>query len=681
MRENPARLMEGQARAMRLWPAIWAVAFALTALLGVGASAARAGTSRASPCPALCARGGGPELIGVQALGAGSVRLLLLAREAQRLELVLTRVLRARLVAAGPALISAVPREVLTGQLPRGGRRSVLARAALGRIEAGSRALVINLARAAGVRALPAGLYILRVDGLRPAGRAGVQGGALVVRFARGGGLVPLLEPLDIPPPSASTGAAAALTPAGATLGGEVDPAGLATTYHFQYGTSAAYGSQTLAQDAGSGTAPVPVSAPVGGLSSETTYHFRLVASQCGGCVWGTSYGPDQTFTTPPTPQQLAAARALATYQAMQHYFYAGGSASLYAAAYPSAAGSYATLWPFSRALVGTITLAGIPPSLLGGASYQADVADRLTGLSRYWDSSSTGPGFDSAPLPPYGDGGSKYYDDQAWVGLALAQEYRLTGDPPELADAENVMQFVYPGGWAAGASFQPGGIYWTQQGVGDGEGNHDRTTTSTAPNAELALLLARADPGDASSYEDAASAMYGWVDRYLYNVPGNPNYDAAKPALMFDKVRGTGTVDETLRTYNQGAMIALDAREFEATGQPSFLEQAEAIANTALSTFTESYYIAYQPAAFDAIFFRDLLVLYAVTSDSALRTRILQTIETYAQDAWNNHRSAAGLFSFPSSSGAGEQLLDQAAMLQIYAALAWSPQDYDELP
>jgi hypothetical protein len=127
--------------------------------------------------------------------------------------------------------------------------------------------------------------------------------------------------------------------------------------------------------------------------------------------------------------------------------------------------------------------------------------------------------------------------------------------------------------------------------------------------------------------------------------------------------------------------MIAANVREYQATGQTSYLSDAEAIAITALNKFTETDYLQDQPAAFNAIFFRGLLVLYTVTSDATLKAQIIQTIQTYANDAWTYYRNANNLFRFPSSSGAGYQLLDQGAMLQIYAMLAWSPGQYEKLP
>jgi hypothetical protein len=422
------------------------------------------------------------------------------------------------------------------------------------------------------------------------------------------------------------------------------------------------------------------------------------VATSCGGCPSGTSYGPDETVPTiATTTQELDAERAVLAYNAMQGYFYApsvypGDTSSLYAQSYPASASAsrYSFLWPFSRAMAGTVALAGIPSSLLGGVNYFADAADRLTGLSRYW----SGNGYDSYPPAPYGSGGDKYYDDAGWVGLTSVQDYQVTGNPTALQDAKNVFNWVWPGGWAGSASFEPGGIYWVNQGVGLGVSNHDRTTNSTGPNAEESLLLANLDPTNAATYDAAATSEYAWVNHYLYNVPNsasdpnptdaegpNPNYNPGEVALMVDKVRGSNALDPALWTYNQGTMIGANVREYQATGQAGYLEDAQAIATTALNKFNESQYLNNQPAAFNAIFFSGLLDLYTVTSDPALQSNIIQTIQTYANDAWSYYRTAQNLFRFPSSQNSGYQLLDQGAMVEIYAMLAWNPSNYGKLP
>jgi phage head maturation protease len=78
-----------------------------------------------------------------------------------------------------------------------------------------------------------------------------------------------------------------------ATLNGSVDPHGLTTTVYFQYGTTISYGHTTLSQIK-TGNTYQSISANLGGLTANITYHFRLVATNSAG----TRYGVDRTFTT-----------------------------------------------------------------------------------------------------------------------------------------------------------------------------------------------------------------------------------------------------------------------------------------------------------------------------------------------------------------------------------------------
>jgi hypothetical protein len=83
-----------------------------------------------------------------------------------------------------------------------------------------------------------------------------------------------------------------------ATLNGSVNPRGSNnTTYHFDYGTTTAYGSATLDATADVGQDHVPVAAELTGLAPGTTYHFRVSAENGTG---GVQHGADQTFITAP---------------------------------------------------------------------------------------------------------------------------------------------------------------------------------------------------------------------------------------------------------------------------------------------------------------------------------------------------------------------------------------------
>jgi hypothetical protein len=95
--------------------------------------------------------------------------------------------------------------------------------------------------------------------------------------------------------PGVETGSASEVKPTSAKLGATVDPNEESSECDFEYGTTTAYGkTAACSPQPGSGASPVAVSASLGGLSANTTYHFRIAASNPSG----TSHGADQTFTT-----------------------------------------------------------------------------------------------------------------------------------------------------------------------------------------------------------------------------------------------------------------------------------------------------------------------------------------------------------------------------------------------
>lgn len=102
----------------------------------------------------------------------------------------------------------------------------------------------------------------------------------------------------------AITSPATGVTFTAATLHGTVNPFGHATTFYFEYGTSKSYGTKTALQSAGAGTANVAVSAPISGLTTGRTYHFRLVATNTAG----TANGSDLTFSTALAPIAVTSA-------------------------------------------------------------------------------------------------------------------------------------------------------------------------------------------------------------------------------------------------------------------------------------------------------------------------------------------------------------------------------------
>jgi Fibronectin type III domain len=98
--------------------------------------------------------------------------------------------------------------------------------------------------------------------------------------------------------PDATTNPAISVTRNSAVLNGVLNPDSVATTdCKFEWGTTTAYSGGSVACAEGNvftGSSNVPVTAPLGGLTSSTVYHFRLSVMNANG----TAHGLDQTFTT-----------------------------------------------------------------------------------------------------------------------------------------------------------------------------------------------------------------------------------------------------------------------------------------------------------------------------------------------------------------------------------------------
>jgi DNA-binding beta-propeller fold protein YncE len=100
-------------------------------------------------------------------------------------------------------------------------------------------------------------------------------------------------------PPSAS-----GITRTTVLLSGTINPEHSATTYHFVYGATSAYGSSTTEASAGNQAVDQTVGpVELTGLQAGTTYHYALVASNLAGT--STTENEDFTFTTAPRTTPL----------------------------------------------------------------------------------------------------------------------------------------------------------------------------------------------------------------------------------------------------------------------------------------------------------------------------------------------------------------------------------------
>ncbi len=104
--------------------------------------------------------------------------------------------------------------------------------------------------------------------------------------------------------PAVAAASASDITPTGATLSARIRPGFMPTTYHFEYGRTAAFGVSTSESPSiGADDSIHTASTAISGLLPGTTYHFRIVASN----AIGIADSAEQEFTTASEPQPAPA--------------------------------------------------------------------------------------------------------------------------------------------------------------------------------------------------------------------------------------------------------------------------------------------------------------------------------------------------------------------------------------
>ncbi|MFE0821612.1 glycoside hydrolase family 76 protein [Streptomyces sp. NPDC058794] len=377
----------------------------------------------------------------------------------------------------------------------------------------------------------------------------------------------------------------------------------------------------------------------------------------CAGLLWtaAPAHAQDPERARPVSSHEWAD-RATTSYRALQKHLYEGaGHHGLYLEHTPRqpADPEHSYLWPFREAAQAAVDMQALPRT---GAAYRRDAAERFDTAELYYTSGER-PGYESYLPAPLGTGGDVYYDDNAVVALTQLDQYEATGDERFLKRAERVVPVVSRAWDGDTGKACPGGMDWY-----DSPNNNVRATNVTALSAQLAARLYEHTRDRA--YLDKAEQWYGWVYSCMRKAPG-----------LYVNDRGDdGSTNETLWTYNSGAMIGTATALYRGTGNAGYLEKAVEDARGSLAYWSTGDRLHDQPAVFNAFYFKDLLDLDAIRPDPAR----LQAMSVYADGTYRTNRDAStGLFRFQPSNGgdydpaAPAATLNQSAMVQIFATLA----------
>ena len=145
-------------------------------------------------------------------------------------------------------------------------------------------------------------------------------------------------------------------------------------------------------------------------------------------------------------------------------------------------------------------------------------------------------------------------------------------------------------------------------------------------------------------------------------------------PGLYVNDRGDDGSTNETLWTYNSGAMIGTATALYRGTGDAGYLAKAVEDARASLAYWAQGTRLHDQPAIFNAFYFKDLLDLDAVRPDAAyLRAMSGYADNTYADQPGRRHRAVPlpAVERRRLRPAAPAATLNQSAMVQIFATLA----------
>ncbi len=232
--------------------------------------------------------------------------------------------------------------------------------------------------------------------------------------------------------------------------------------------------------------------------------------------------------------------------------------------------------------------------------------------LDIYWDAQAAIPGYE--PAPTQGNGHDKYYDDNAWFVIALAEAYRDNQDPRYLKRAKETLRFVLSG-WDEELG---GGIWWHELHK-DGTKN----TCANGPAAVGCLKLAEIEKDETkrAAWIAEARRIVKWTCEALQDTDG-----------LFDdrKVVATGEIKRGKLTYNSALMLRAYLELYRVSGDEADLHEAKRIGKTS-DWFLDREGGIYRDALRYAHFMVEAdLDLYRTTGETYLYDRAKRNVDQW---------------------------------------------------
>ena len=157
--------------------------------------------------------------------------------------------------------------------------------------------------------------------------------------------------------------------------------------------------------------------------------------------------------------------------------------------------------------------------------------------------------------------------DDLAWVALAMARGYRITGNADHLTSAKTYWDAAYKRGW--NTDDNDGGILEVQ-------GEYAKCTLSNAPFVPSAVVIYQADPVGNAAYLQKAKEIYAWNRVHLVDLDTG----------QVNECMHQTTLSQSTNAYNSGLMLNAAAILYRITGTKQYYDDAVLFANFQLKRY-----------------------------------------------------------------------------------------------
>lgn len=292
----------------------------------------------------------------------------------------------------------------------------------------------------------------------------------------------------------------------------------------------------------------------------------------------------------------------------------------------------YSYLWPLCALVQAANEMEVLEPQ-------KQYIKSVLKTIESYYNSHPPAPGYQAYVAMDGKD--TRYIDDNQWIGIAAIDAYHRTRKKEYLDLSVLIYRFMMTGY----DTVSGGGLYWRENDYST------KNTCSNGPGVVLALQLYKAT-GE-KEYLQTGLDIFNWTNKHLLSPKG----------VYYDNIRMKDLrIDSTAYTYNVGTMLQSNVLLFQITKNESYLKEAKRLAEASRNYFYRNNRLS-GLYWFNAVMLRGYIELYHVTKDK----KLLQFFADDAEQIWEKERDSLDLLGRKKA----KTLIDQAAMLEIYARLA----------